>query len=92
MTATRRATDTLIIAAVVLVVWKILHEIAGSTALPAPLPTMSYLVHMVPTARFTENAAATLQAFGLALLLAYAIGLATGVWMGAHRLSGAVGE
>ena len=75
---TRRATDTLIIAVVVLVVWKILHEIAGSTALPAPLATMAYLVHMVPTARFAENAAATLQAFG--------------VWMGAHRLSGAVGE
>ena len=92
MTATRRVTDTLIIAAVVLVVWKILHEIAGSTALPAPLATLSYLVHMVPTARFTENAAATLKAFGLALLLAYAIGLAIGVWMGAHRLSGAVGE
>lgn len=92
MTATRRATDTLIIVAVVLVVWMILHEVAGSTALPAPLATMSYLVHMVPTARFAENAAATLQAFGLALLLAYGIGLAIGVWMGAHRLSGAVGE
>jgi NitT/TauT family transport system permease protein len=92
VTATRRATDTLIITAVVLVVWKILHEIAGSTALPAPLATMSYLVHLVPTTRFTENAAATLQAFSLALLLAYAIGLAIGVWMGAHRLSGAVGE
>ena len=92
MIATRRATDTLIIAAVVLVIWKILHEIAGSTALPAPLATMAYLVHLVPTTRFTENAAATLQAFGLALLLAYGIGLAIGVWMGAHRLSGAVGE
>ena len=53
---------------------------------------MSYLVHFVPTTRFTENAAATLQAFSLALLLAYGIGLAIGVWMGAHRLSGAVGE
>ena len=31
-------------------------------------------------------------AFSLALLLAYGIGLAIGVWMGAHRLSGAVGE
>jgi NitT/TauT family transport system permease protein len=92
VTATRRATDTLIIAAVVLVVWKILHEVAGSTALPAPLATMAYLVHLVPTARFAENAAATLQAFSLALLLAYGIGLAIGVWMGAHRLSGAVGE
>lgn len=92
MTATRRAADTFVIGIVIVVVWQILHQIAGDTALPAPLPTMSYLVHLVPTARFAENAAATLAAFGFALLLAYAIGLAVGVWMGAHRLSGAVGE
>jgi NitT/TauT family transport system permease protein len=35
---------------------------------------------------------ATLLAFSFALLLAYGIGLTVGVWMGAHRLSGAVGE
>ena len=92
MTASRRAVDTLIIAAVILVVWQILHQIAGATALPAPLATVTYLMHMVPTARFAENAAATLKAFSLALMLAYGIGLAVGVWMGAHRLSGAVGE
>jgi NitT/TauT family transport system permease protein len=92
VTATRRATDTLIIFAVMLLAWQILHQIAGDTALPAPLPTMTYLMHMVPTARFAENAAATLEAFALALVLAYGIGLAVGIWMGAHRLSGAVGE
>jgi NitT/TauT family transport system permease protein len=92
VTASRRATDTLIIAAVILAAWQIVHQIAGATALPAPLPTMTYLVHMVPTARFAENAMATLHAFSLALLLAYGIGLAVGIWMGAHRLSGAVGE
>ena len=79
MTATRRTTDTLIIVAIMLVVWQILHQIAGETALPAPLPTFAYLVHMVPTARFAENAAATLKAFCLALILAYGIGLAVGV-------------
>ena len=92
MTATRRATDTLIIAAIILAAWQILHMVAGSTALPEPLTTMAYLMHMVPTARFAENATATLRAFALALLIAYGIGLAIGIWMGAHRLSGAVGE
>jgi NitT/TauT family transport system permease protein len=92
VTASRRAVDTLVIAGVILAVWQILHMIAGSTALPDPATTMSYLMHMVPTGRFAENAAATLRAFALALLLAYGIGLAIGVWMGAHRLSGAVGE
>jgi NitT/TauT family transport system permease protein len=92
MTATRRTVDTLVILAVMLAVWKILHEIAGDTALPAPTATMVYLMHMVPTERFATNAAATLLAFSFALFLSYAIGLAIGVWMGAHRLSGAVGE
>ena len=92
MTATRRATDALIIVAVLLAAWQILHRIAGDTALPAPIATLTYLTQMVPTERFAQNAAATAEAFSLALLLAYVFGLAIGVWMGAHRLSGAVGE
>jgi NitT/TauT family transport system permease protein len=92
VTATRRLTDNLIIAAVIVVVWQMLHQIAGATALPAPIEAMTYLVHLVPTARFGANAAATLEAFALALALAYGIGLGIGVWMGGHRLSGAVGE
>ena len=92
MTATRRATDALIIVAVLLAAWQTLHRIAGDTALPAPIATLTSLTQMVPTERFAQNAAATAEAFSLALILAYALGLAIGVWMGAHRLSGAVGE
>jgi NitT/TauT family transport system permease protein len=92
MTATRRFTDTFVVLLAMLAVWQILHLIAGATALPAPLPTMSYLLRNVATDRFATNAAATIEAFFFALLLAYTIGLAIGVWMGAHRLSGAVGE
>jgi NitT/TauT family transport system permease protein len=92
VTATRRVTDTLIIVLVMLTVWQALHQIAGETALPAPMPTLSYLVHNVATRRFGENAATTAGEFVCALMLAYAIGLAIGVWMGAHRLAGAVGE
>jgi NitT/TauT family transport system permease protein len=92
MTATRRVADTLAILLVMLAIWQVLHRIAGETALPAPVETLSYLVHTVPTARFATNAAATALALGLALILAYGIGLAIGIWMGAHRLSGLVGE
>ena len=92
MTATKRITDTLIIIAVILLAWQALHQIVGDIALPAPLSTLSYLVKFIPTARFAESAWATLEAFILALVLSYAIGLSIGVWMGAHRLSGAVGE
>ncbi len=92
MTATKRITDTLIIIAAILLAWQALHQIVGDIALPAPLSTLSYLVKFIPTARFAESAWATLEAFILALVLSYAIGLSIGVWMGAHRLSGAVGE
>jgi NitT/TauT family transport system permease protein len=92
LSATQRAIDTLLILLVIVAVWEALHRIAGETALPAPIETISYLARLVPTARFDANAAATALAFGLALILAYGIGLGVGVWMGAHRLSGAVGE
>jgi NitT/TauT family transport system permease protein len=90
--ATRRTIDTLIIVLIMLAIWQALHQIAGETALPAPIPTLAYLVHNVATHRFAENAATTAGEFAYALILAYAIGLAIGVWMGAHRLAGAVGE
>jgi len=91
-TATQRFTDTLIIVVAIALIWQGLAQWVGATALPGPLPTLSYLVHFVPTARFAGNAAATAIAFALALLLAYGIGLAVGIWLGAHRLSGVVGE
>ena len=92
MTATRRAADTLVLLIVMLLFWEVLHRIAGETALPAPVPTMSYLMHNVATERFLSNSATTLVEFTFALMLAYSLGLAMGVWMGAHRLSGEVGE
>ena len=92
MTATRRAADTLVILFALLVSWELLHKIAGETALPAPLPTLVYLMHNLTTPRFLANLATTGLELGYALILSYGIGLAIGVWMGAHRLSGAVGE
>jgi NitT/TauT family transport system permease protein len=92
VTASRRFTDTFAIVIVMLLAWQVLHQIAGETALPAPLPTLDYLMHTVASPRFAVNAGTTALELAYALALAYAIGLAIGVWMGAHRLSGAVGE
>jgi len=92
MIATRRAADTAIILIILLLAWQALHQLVGATALPGPLPTLAYLAKLVPSERFAENAWATLVCFFYALLLSYGIGLAFGVWMGIHRLSGAVGE
>jgi NitT/TauT family transport system permease protein len=92
MSAARRGADTLIIMVVLLLAWQGLHQVVGTTALPGPVPTLSYLAKFVPTERFAENAWATLVCFFYAVVLSYTIGLAIGVWMGMHRLSGAVGE
>jgi NitT/TauT family transport system permease protein len=92
MTLARRTTDTLIILIAILLSWQVLHQYVGDTALPSPLPTLSYLVRFVTTERFLDNAMATLICFAYALALSYALGLAIGVWMGSHHLSGAVGE
>jgi NitT/TauT family transport system permease protein len=92
MIATRRAADTAIILIIMLLAWQALHQLVGATALPGPVPTLTYLAKFVPSERFAENAWATLVCFFYALLLSYGIGLAIGVWMGIHRLSGAVGE
>jgi NitT/TauT family transport system permease protein len=92
MTATRRTADTLLLLLALVVFWEILHRVAGETAMPAPLPTFAYLVHNVATPRFVANLSTTGLELAYALLLAYGIGLAIGVWMGAHRLSRAVSE
>jgi NitT/TauT family transport system permease protein len=92
MTVAKRSIDALIIVVAILLVWQALHALVGETALPAPLPTLAYLVSFVPTERFAENAWATLVCFAGALVLSYAIGLTIGAWMGIHRLSAAVGE
>ncbi len=92
MSTARRTADTLLLLAGLVVFWEILHRAAGETAMPAPLPTFAYLLHNLTTPRFIANLTTTGLELGYALLLAYGIGLAIGVWLGAHRLSGAVGE
>jgi NitT/TauT family transport system permease protein len=92
VSATRRAVDTFAILIALVLIWQGLHQIAGETALPGPGPTLSYLAGLLPTSRFAENAAATAMSFALAFIIACAAGLCIGLWMGAHFLSGAVGE
>jgi NitT/TauT family transport system permease protein len=92
MTAARRTADTLLILLFLLLAWQALYGMVGATALPSPAATLAYLVRFVPSVRFAENAGATLGTFAAALAVSYAVGLSIGVWMGLHRLSGAVGE
>jgi NitT/TauT family transport system permease protein len=92
MSAWQRLADLSVLGIAFLAFWYALNAVVGSTALPGPAATLSYLSDFLVTARFLESAGATAMTFAYALVLAYGIGLSIGVWLGAHHLSGAVGE
>lgn len=92
MIAAKRGLDVLLVLAALVAVWQGLHMVAGDVALTSPRATLAYLGELVATDRFWRHANETLRAFGMALALSYLIGLALGVWLGGHRLSGEVAE
>jgi NitT/TauT family transport system permease protein len=84
--------DALLVALVILVVWQILHWIAGSVALASPLEALTRLVSLLGSADFYVHVRETGSALGQAALISMIGGLAIGVILGAHKLSGAVAE
>jgi NitT/TauT family transport system permease protein len=74
---------TLIIA--LLVSWQVLYWIIGEIALRSPLETLRFTAHLLTTGQFWMHLAETAQAFGLALVLAIAIGLLVGFTLGLVR-------
>jgi len=96
MTAARRGMDGLILLGVLILIWQGLHEWAGDVALTSPRATIAHALSLLETPftsrRFWPHAIESLRALGLALAIASIGGLGLGVWLGAHRLSGAVAE
>lgn len=87
-----RALDAILLTAGILVVWQALTFTTAGVALATPLATVERLRTLLWSADFWPHAWATLRAFGLALLIAIALGFALGLWLGLHRLAGEVGE
>jgi NitT/TauT family transport system permease protein len=72
-----------------LILWQIAYWIVGDVALRSPWQTLRYTaLTLTHTNLFWVHLANTLQAFGLALLIAVALGLLIGFALGLHRLSG----
>ena len=93
MTAVRSLRGPLLLTVTLLVAWQILHQWAGDTALTAPLPTLEYMWEMIGQKRFLPHLAETGLAFLQALIIGVGPGgVAIGVWLGGHRLSGEVAE
>jgi NitT/TauT family transport system permease protein len=90
----KRSFDILLVLVALFAGWQALYHVVGETALTSPAQTLAYVGELFTTKNemFARHAWETVRAFLMALVLSYVIGLAIGVVLGAHKLSGAVGE
>lgn len=88
----KRFGDTLLLILGILVLWQGLYWLAGDIAVTSPADTAVHLWKLLGTARFWSNAAETARAFGLAVAISLAGGVALGVLLGLNRTSGVVSE
>lgn len=79
--------SSLIVVALVLIVWQALFAAVGPQAMTPPLETIGYLAQLLTTEAFWGHVEETSRAFLLALLLAVVLGLFMGFLLGAHRFS-----
>ncbi|HSS84168.1 MAG TPA: ABC transporter permease subunit, partial [Reyranella sp.] len=92
MISLRSFRDPILVVLSLIAIWQVLHQLAGDSALTAPAPTLAHLWEMVWQPRFLPHLRETALAFAQALLIACVGGVAIGVLLGGHRLSGEVAE
>lgn len=84
--------DILVLLAVLGLSWQVLYEFAGDVALSSPRQTIVHFVELITSPTFwphlRESGLAVLQG----LLIAVVFGLAIGLTIGLHRMSGEVAE
>ncbi|MGU3493946.1 ABC transporter permease [Xanthobacteraceae bacterium A53D] len=92
--AVRRAGsfDGLIILVIALLIWQGTHLYVGEAALASPVATLSFLSGFLRTPVFWGHFAATVAAFGWALLIAGVLGIVLGLVLGERRFAGDVAE
>jgi len=90
--AVRRWRDPLVLIALVLAAWQLLYWYAGDVALTSPASTFAQLGTMLGSGAFVPHVVETLLAFVQGFAIAVLAGLALGVALGAHRLTGEVAE
>ena len=87
-----RFIDTVILIGSLLLLWQMVHEFAGATAMTAPFDTVRYTLNLIAGSDFWQHAATTMTAFAAALAIAAVVGTLIGATLGFHRLSGEVAE
>src|ERR1700739_3446401 len=75
-----------------IVIWHFLYWVLGQSALASPIATATKLIDLLGTSSFRLDVYETFRAFAYALVLSLLGGIALGVGLGVHRLSGTVAE
>ena len=88
----RRTINSLIVIAILLVVWELLYLAIGEVAMRSPAETVVFTVGLVGSSMFWPNLEETAKAFGVALALSVVIGLAIGFALGLNRFLEAIFE
>ncbi len=89
---TARRTDYLWLLLFLLAAWQAMFLLAGTDALASPLRTFERMIELLQLPRFWEHVWSTTRAFFYAEIIALAGGLAIGLVLGFHRLSGDVAD
>lgn len=89
---TRRALDIGLLLAGLGLLWLVLNLLTGDDAIAGPGDTFRHIVAMAERPDFARHVGETVSAFVQALAIACLGGLAIGLWLGFHRLSGEIAE
>lgn len=76
----------------VLAAWQLLFWFAGSSALTAPLDTITYTAQLLSSPTFYPHLMETAKAFAVALGIAISFGILIGFTLGLYRFAADVGE
>lgn len=88
----RQLLDSLLVVVALLAIWQCLHWFAGDIAIASPAATVLRAVALLASEQFWPHVRETFAALAYALGIAVAGGMAIGLLLGLHRLSGEVAE
>lgn len=91
-TVIRQSFDILVLIALAGLAWQGLYEYAGEVALTSPVQTIALSGQLIVSPDFWPHLEETGLALVQGLIIAVVCGLAVGLILGAHRLSGEVAE
>lgn len=84
--------DSAAVLVVIIALWQLLALFGGDQLITTPFDTLRQAMTMAAQSRFWPHAQETLTAYAAAAAIAVIGGVAIGVLLGAHRLTGEVGE